>query len=337
MGAESFFADGSIIGGRRTHRRACHVSHNTVGRRSFVGNNAILPVDMDLGENCLIGAQSIPPIGSPRTQDGSEWVGSPAFALTHRAKVGNFDNTVTFQPTAKLYIQRAIVDACRILIPGYIALGFFIVWAAAFIWLILNPGLVTALALAPILGLMLSLSSIVVVAALKAVVMGTYHPEIKPLWSMYVWLNEMVNGAYESVAGPAMSPLLGTPFIAPFLRLMGVRLGRRTFIASTHFSEWDLVEIGDYAALNHGAVIQNHLFEDRVFKSSYLRIGEGASVGNMSVILYDSETGNDALVGPLSLLMKGETLLPGTRWHGIPTEQMPQGHAREPTTTSVLR
>jgi non-ribosomal peptide synthetase-like protein len=319
VGAESFFADGSIIGGRRAHLGMFQISVNRIGRRSFVGNGAVLPVGSSLGDGCLLGVQSVPPPEPARTPDGSEWLGSPSFALTHRPKVGNFDDTVTFRPTRKLYLQRAIVDALRIVIPGYIALVALIPLAftmsGTFDWL----GLVPMLTLAPLSGLVLGLGTIVVVAALKKAVMGTFKPEIKPLWSMYVWLNEMVNGAYESVVAPVLSPLLGTPFVTPFLRLMGCRIGEHTYIATALFSEWDLVEIGDYAALNHGVVIQNHLFEDRIFKSSYLTVGPEASVGNMSVVLYDSEIERGAAVGPLSLLMKGETLASGTRWHGIPT------------------
>src|ERR1035437_5285376 len=91
-------------------------------------------------------------------------------------------------------------------------------------------GPVPMLALAPVAAIVLGLGTVVVVAALKKAVMGTFKPEIKPLWSMYVWLNEMVNGAYESVVAPVLSPLLGTPFVAPLLRLMGCRIGRHTFI-----------------------------------------------------------------------------------------------------------
>jgi non-ribosomal peptide synthetase-like protein len=79
------------------------------------------------------------------------------------------------------------------------------------------------------------------------------------------------------------------------------------------------VQIGDCVALNSGAVIQNHLFEDRIMKSSDLRIDDGCSVGNMSVVLYDSHMQHGAVLGPLSLLMKGEIVPPATRWHGIPT------------------
>jgi acetyltransferase-like isoleucine patch superfamily enzyme len=68
-------------------------------------------------------------------------------------------------------------------------------------------------------------------------------------------------------------------------------------------------------------VVQNHLFEDRIMKSSYVDIGNGCSVGNMAVVLYDTRMGERAVLGPLSLLMKGEIMPDGSRWHGIPTVQ----------------
>ena len=323
IGAESFLADGSIVGGRRVNRGTFEISANRVGNRSFVGNSAVLPVGSSLGDRCLLGVQSVPPPEPARTPDGSEWLGSPSFALTHRPKIESFDDTVIFHPTRKLYLQRAVVDALRIVIPGYIGLVDLMAWGVVMYACLVRFGPLAMMAVAPVVGIVLGLATVLVVAALKRAVMGTFRPEIKPLWSMYVWLNEMVNGVYESIAVPVLSRFLGTPFVVPLLRLMGCRIGRHTYIATTLFSEWDLVEIGDYAALNHGVVVQNHLFEDRVFKSSSLTIGPEASVGNMGVVLYDSEMQRGAVVGPLSLLMKGETLASGTRWHGIPTVRAP--------------
>jgi non-ribosomal peptide synthetase-like protein len=320
--AESFFADGSIIGGRRSHRGAFEVGFNRIGRRSFVGNGAILPVGSSLGNRCLLGVQSIPPPEAASVPDGTEWLGSPSFALTHRPKVGNFDESVTFKPTVRLYVQRGVIDGLRILIPGYLSLAALTMSGIALFFLHGSEGTGAMVLEAPIIFYACWLCSVLGVVALKKSVMGTYRPEIKPLWSMYVWLNEMVNGAYESVVAPVIAPLLGTPFLASFLRLMGCRIGQHTYLGTTLFSEFDLVEVGDYAALNHGVVVQNHLFEDRVFKSSSLRIGDEVSVGNMSVVLYDSRIEEGAFVGPLSLLMKGETLRPRTRWHGIPTVEV---------------
>jgi non-ribosomal peptide synthetase-like protein len=101
--------------------------------------------------------------------------------------------------------------------------------------------------------------------------------------------------------------------------LLGCRIGRHCYIETALFSEFDLVEIGDHVALNAGTVMQNHLFEDRVMKSSRLRIGAGCTVGNMSVVLYDTHMEPGAVLEPLSLLMKGETMPETSRWHGIPT------------------
>jgi acetyltransferase-like isoleucine patch superfamily enzyme len=56
-----------------------------------------------------------------------------------------------------------------------------------------------------------------------------------------------------------------------------------------------------------------------VFKSAALSIGDDVSIGNMSVVLYDSEIEAGAVVGPLSLVMKGERLRRATHWQGIPT------------------
>jgi non-ribosomal peptide synthetase-like protein len=85
------------------------------------------------------------------------------------------------------------------------------------------------------------------------------------------------------------------------------------------------VAIGDDAAVNTSATIQTHLFEDRVMKMSRVTIGPRCSVGSMSVVLYDTEMGADATLGSLSLLMKGETLPPGTSWEGSPARAAKPG------------
>jgi non-ribosomal peptide synthetase-like protein len=174
-------------------------------------------------------------------------------------------------------------------------------------------------ALVPLSGLATAALAVAIVATLKWAVMGTFKPAIVPLWRPYVWLNEILNGTYESLMAPVVALCFGTPFAAPLLRLLGCRIVRLCYIGTSLFSEFDLVQIGDHVALNAGAIIQNHLFEDRVMKSSYLRIDDACSVGNMAAVLYDGHMERGAALGPLSLLMKGEVAPAGTRWHGIPT------------------
>lgn len=317
-GDESFFADGTTIGRRHLFGGSVGVAVNRIGRRTFVGNNALLPPGACLGDGCLLGVLSVPPAEPARTPDGSEWLGSPAFPLPSRHKVGGFDEAVTYRPSAKLYAQRLLVDAMRILVPFLLQIG-----GAILFWFLLVPaydrlGPAAMFALAPAIWCAVAVATALCVVVIKWAVMGRFQPVVKPLWSPYVWLNEAVNGAYESVSTPALSPLLGTPFLAPYLRLLGCRIGRHVFLESMLFSEFDLVRIDDYAAVNLGAVPQTHLFEDRIMKSSHLRIGSECTVGNLSIVLYDTHMQPGARLAPLSLLMKGETLPPFSDWSGIP-------------------
>jgi len=102
------------------------------------------------------------------------------------------------------------------------------------------------------------------------------------------------------------------------LRLLGARIGRGVYLNTTGLLEWDLVEVGDRAAINDDSVLQTHLFEDRVLKASRLYVGSDCTIGAGSVVLYDSRMEDGAELDAISLLMKGETLRARTKWVGIP-------------------
>jgi non-ribosomal peptide synthetase-like protein len=155
--------------------------------------------------------------------------------------------------------------------------------------------------------------------ALKWAVMGRYRPRERPLWSPFVWGTELVNSVSESLADNYLvGKLVGTPYVCMYFRLLGARIGRRVFMDTTELTEYDLVEVEDEAAVNSACTLQTHLFEDRVMKMSHVHVGKRCTVGASSVVLYDTFMGEGSSLEELSLLMKGETLPPGTSWTGIP-------------------
>lgn len=323
VGDESFFADGAMIGGRRYFRGHVQFEFNRVGSRTFVGNSGLLPVGADLGDNCLVGVLSASPGGvGARIPDNTEWLGSPAFRLPHRPKVGGFDQSETYRPTFRLYMLRCLIDALRIVMTTFVAGAGLAAYVVVTAIALLHLPLWWAVAINPLIasGVVFGISLSVI--ALKDLLMGRFTPVVKPLWSVYVWFNEVLNGVHDGVVSPLLTPALGTPMINWYLRGLGSKIGKRVFMETPLFSEFDLVEIGDYAALNMGVIVQNHLFEDRIMKSSHLKVGEGCSIGNMSIVLYDTEMEAGSSIDSLSLLMKGETLPAHTHWIGIPTSQV---------------
>jgi non-ribosomal peptide synthetase-like protein len=315
----SFLADACIVGGHRCYLGLVEISPNRIGTRSFIGNSALVPVGIDIGNNGLIGVLSTPPPGVKRTADGTRWLGSPGFELPHTQEVSEFSEQQTYSPSRKLVALRASVEILRLMLPEIVAVAELILFCAAIAYAYYLLPLWALAIVGPCVAFVLSFLAVAIVAGLKKLLIGRFEPVMKPLWCGYVWRNDVVNALYETIAASAMTPFMGTPFIAPCLRMMGCKVGRWVFLETTLFSEFDLVEIGDRAALNLGVTIQTHLFEDRVMKSDRLKIGPECSIANMAVVLYGTEMQRGSSLGALSVLMKGELLPPFSRWAGIPT------------------
>jgi non-ribosomal peptide synthetase-like protein len=96
----------------------------------------------------------------------------------------------------------------------------------------------------------------------------------------------------------------------------------------TDITEFDCVTVGDFVALNSMCALQTHLYEDRVMKVGRIFVGKGSVVGASSTVLYDTNVGEYARLGPLTLVMKGEHIPAHSEWVGSPAE--PKAIEKEP-------
>jgi non-ribosomal peptide synthetase-like protein len=331
VGSGSFLADACLVGGQRIHGGVIEVLPVYIGSRTFVGNSALVPGGTVIGNDALIGVGSTPPVGEWMVPHGSRWLGAPGFALPRTQRDNCFAQAETFEPSAAVKRARARVDALRILIPGLVLMAHLVALVTIVTLAHSVLPLWAVVLVVPFAMVALVTTMVTSAALIKRIALGKIDPIVKPLWSRFVWFNELVNGSYEAIAGPVMEPMLGTPFVSSCLRAMGCRIGKWCFLETTLFSEFDLVWIGDFASLNLGATIQTHLFEDRVFKADYLRIGTGCSVANMAVVLYDTRMQRGASLAPMSVLMKGDLLPESMRWQGVPCEPMSDPQALSAT------
>lgn len=320
IGDESFIADSVSLGAPRIRAGFMTIGRNEIGKRSFIGNSALLPPHTVIGDEVLIGCLSVPPANpADALQRDTTWMGSPAIFLPQRQKSTAFGEETTFDPPAKLRVQRAVIEFIRVITPSTC---FIILISLLFSGLLLLRdyfNLWQTLLFFPFLYVGCGIAATLFTIVAKWLVVGRYRPGEKPLWNNFVWRNELVNALHEHLAEPFLiGALTGTPFVCWYFRLLGARIGRRVYMETTDFSEFDLAAIGDEATLNADCTVQTHLFEDRVMKMSTVEIGAGCKVGAGSLVLYDTRMEEGSSLGDLSLLMKGEVLPERTEWEGIP-------------------
>ena len=332
-----FVADNVSLGASRVHRGWVRLDRVQIGRNSFVGNSAVVPAGTVIGNDVLIGVQSMPPTercASERTD--SSWIGIPAIELPARSSSDHSQRHLTYRPGSRRKALRAVIEFWRIIAP------VTIVTVASLLLLLVAEDLAdpsrlgliaTVLVFPGLLGGM-GLILVMVTIAAKWILVGRYRPQEHQLWDHFVWRNEFVNTLHENVAMTVLVRLfLGTPLLPLYLRALGARIGRRTCLESSYLTEFDLVDLGDEVALNEESDLQTHLFEDRVMKMSDVRIQARASIGACSIVLYDAVVESAARLDAQSLVMKGERIPEGTRWHGSPAQPVPwAGDVKSPQT-----
>ena len=305
-------ADEVSLGAARIERGWLTLAPTRLGRRVFVGNGAVIPAGTTIGEGSLIGVLTLAPEDKRfAARTNASWLGSPPLFLARRQPSTGFPEVSTFRPTRKLQFARGCWELLRISLPGagFVIATVGVIGAAPAVSIVLLPGIYVALCAAIILA----------IVPIKWLVAGCYRPFEQPCWSGAVWRLELVNALFEFLAAPiGLETLRGTPLLPWYLRLLGCRVGKGTYIETTGFLEFDLVKVGDRAILNHDCILQTHLFEDRVMKASHIKIGADCEIGTQSIVLYDTHLQDGARLGPLSLVMKGETLPAGRVWTGSP-------------------
>jgi len=324
IGDESFIADAVTLGEEDIRGQRLILNRTKIGNSSFVGNSALIPQGYQLGDNMLIGVLSVPPTAAQlEAQPAGDWFGSPAIALPKRQSSGDYPASLTTKPSWQRKLARGLVETIRIILPETVVICCSVLFIAYCHDLVKDRTVLQVLMQMPKLPFYylfyMGMPALLITAIIKWVTVGVYKASQKPMWTHHVWRSEAITTTYEALAVPFMLDFLkGTPFLPVALRLFGVNIGKRVWLDTTDITEYDMVTIGDDAALNEDCGPQTHLFEDRVMKIGSVHIGARTSIGTRTIILYDSVIGDDVTLKPLSLVMKGEQLAPGTQWEGSP-------------------
>ena len=322
IGANSFIADAVTLGEVDIRYQQIIIKPTVIGDRTFIGNSAIVPQGNAVPSDQLLGVLSLAPETAQYQPGVATYLGSPALGFPQREITPDVPLSLTFAPSAGRKIARGLIEFIRIILPTAVTIccsALFIAYAHDL--LTKHTWWEFFLQLSFYYLTLVGLPAFGIVLLMKWILIGRYHAQSHPMWTLPVWLSEAVTSSYEGLAVPFLLTLLkGTLWLPLCLRLLGVRVGQRVILNSTDFTEFDCVSIGDDSVFNTDSGPQTHLFEDRIMKIGAVTIGARCSIGSRSIVLYDTRIGNDVTLDPLSLVMKGETLPPGSAWQGSPIQ-----------------
>ena len=112
--------------------------------------------------------------------------------------------------------------------------------------------------------------------------------------------------------------LAGSPLLAPYLRLLGARIGRGCHLGSGRIDVPDLLDIGDRVSIGYDVDLDPSHVADGWLHLGPVRIGDGAYVGTNAVVSGDGTVGCGSRVVEQSLVATGQTIPDGETWAGSP-------------------
>jgi non-ribosomal peptide synthetase-like protein len=318
IGSGTMVSDGLSLINMQMSATSFRLAESKIGDNNFLGNAISYPPNGRTGTNVLFGSMTMVPIDGP-VRENVGLLGSPPFEIPRMVNRDRDTNASFDEQTRLARLRRKnshnFVSALIFLASNWIMVfAAFVLLQAAFA----SYGRFGIFAL--FAGtLALTAANMAFFIVLEHAIMGfkRLQPRLVSIYDPYFWRHERF---WKLSAFPIVTMFAGTPFRGILLRAMGMKVGVKLFDCSMGIPERSLTEVGDYANLNEGCVLQAHSLEEGVFKSDYIRLGNRCSVGPGALIHYGVSTGDDVVLDANSFLMKGEILDSHTGWCGNPAK-----------------
>ncbi len=311
----AFLADDTLLGGYELSGGWLRIERVKVGKHAFVGNSGMTAPGRKVPKRGLVAVLSAAP-RRKHAKSGTSWIGSPPTKL--RRQSSSVDDSRTYNPSTGLRFARSGIELLRVVaVISYAAICLAVVVTLEA--LVTSVGWLLAALLSGVVLIGAGAVAAGVTAVAKWLLVGRMRVSDHPLWSSFVWRNELADTFVEVVAAPWFArATIGTPVLNLWFRSMGARIGKGVWCDTYWLPEADLIELRDGVTINQGCVIQTHLFHDRMLSMDKVTMRDGSTLGPNSVILPAAVLGRHATVGPVSLVMRGEFVPDKTRWIGNP-------------------
>ena len=318
IGSGTMVSDGLSMMNMQMSTTSFRLAESKIGDRNYLGNSIMYPPNGRTGTNVLLGTKTQVPIDGP-VRENVGLLGSPAFEIPRMVDRDRDMNASFDEQTRLARLRRKnmynLVTALLFLASRWVAMFVtFVILQAAF-------------ASYDRFGMFAFFAATVALTAfnipyfilLEHASLGfkRLQPRLVSIYDPYFWWHER---HWKLSSFSIVGMFAGTPFSGMLWRALGMKVGAKLVDCGSGISERSLTEVGDYANLNEGCVLQAHSLEEGVFKSDYIRLGNRCSVGPGAFVHYGVKTGDHVVLDADSFLMKGETPESNTGWCGNPAK-----------------
>ncbi|MGC1390853.1 MAG: Pls/PosA family non-ribosomal peptide synthetase [Bacteroidales bacterium] len=152
---------------------------------------------------------------------------------------------------------------------------------------------------------------------IKWIVIGKFREGVYPLWGLYYFRFWFVK---KCVDISQVSILTGTPFIALYCRLMGMKIGKDVYLGSDRIRVFDLVSVGDNSSISKEAYLMGYIVEDGMLKLGKISVGNNCFLGARSLLNINSCMEDNSALLELSMLPDNGIIPAGQTWRGSPAK-----------------
>ncbi|MDC7784835.1 amino acid adenylation domain-containing protein [Rhodoplanes sp. TEM] len=318
IGSGTMVSDGLSMINLEMSASSFRLCHTRIGDNNYLGNNIHYPPGGRTGANVLLGTKVMIPIDGP-VQENVGLLGSPPFAIPRmverdKSMLGAIPEDERLRRLAAKNRYNAVTAALFLATRWLLVFASLAVWQAAL--LTYDSFGVLALFVA---GAVTSAGAVLWFTLMERASLGfgALKPQMVTIYDPYFWSHER---HWKLSDWPHVQLFGGTPVKSLILQMMGVKVGRKVVDFGCSITDRSLTEVGDFANLNEGSVLQAHSLEEGVFKSDLIRMGAGCTLGPSAFVHYGVTLGDHVVIDTDAFLMKGEVVDAHTTWRGNPAK-----------------
>lgn len=321
IGADSVFGYQAALTCAHVQNGWLEICPIEVGIGCHIGTNALVNGGSRLGDGAALDQLSMLSKGE-EIPERELWSGSPAqssgIAVHSRSGAGASGGTVAkLAKVAGYLLLSALLAICAIapVGPGMALLMHVEQISSGFTFLLLTP--VVALSFVMFMALEL--------AALKWLIVGRLKPGRYAVHGSFYVRWWFVDKLME-LSLDILKPIYATLYLAPWYRMLGVRLGARAEVSTASGITLDLLSIGQESFIADAVVLGVPVIDGDHLVLQETEIAARAFVGNSALVPAGASIGEDVLIGCLSVPPKDAARASekGSSWFGIPALYLPQ-------------